>query len=68
MRVLMVHSFLHERGGDTTCLRIQTRLLEAAGHAVAPLATRSRRWTVFSRAAAAPGSRPPLQRRRTASK
>ncbi|MCK6503142.1 glycosyltransferase family 4 protein [Myxococcota bacterium] len=40
MRVLMVHSFHHPRGGDTTYTRDLSRLLEGAGHQVIPLAMR----------------------------
>mgnify|MGYP000980374880 CR=1 FL=1 len=40
MRILMVHSFHHARGGDTTYTRALTRGLQARGHEVSPLATR----------------------------
>ncbi|MFT4976978.1 MAG: glycosyltransferase involved in cell wall biosynthesis [Myxococcota bacterium] len=40
MRVLMIHTFHHARGGDTTYTRALTSLLEAAGHEVIPLAMR----------------------------
>ncbi|MCB9777308.1 MAG: glycosyltransferase [Alphaproteobacteria bacterium] len=40
MRVLMVHSFHHPRGGDTTYTRDLTRLLTKRGHQVIPLAMR----------------------------
>ncbi|RME26871.1 MAG: glycosyltransferase [Deltaproteobacteria bacterium] len=40
MRVLMVHSFHHPRGGDTTYTRDLTRLLADAGDEVIPLAMR----------------------------
>jgi len=40
MRVLMVHSFHHRRGGDTTYTAQLSRLLEAAGHEVIPFAMR----------------------------
>lgn len=40
MRVLMVHSFHHPRGGDTTYTRDLSTLLRSAGHEVIPLAMR----------------------------
>ena len=40
MKVLLVNSFLHARGGDTTCLFTSWRGLEAAGHTVIPFAMR----------------------------
>lgn len=40
MRILMVHSFHHARGGDTTCCRTLSDQLRAAGHQVIPLAMR----------------------------
>ncbi len=40
MRVLMVHSFHHPRGGDATYTRSLTRLLEADGTQVVPFAMR----------------------------
>lgn len=40
MKILMVSSFHHARGGDTTYARGLTRLLEGAGHLVVPLAMR----------------------------
>jgi len=40
MKILMVSSFHHARGGDTTYARGLTRLLEGAGHAVIPFAMR----------------------------
>lgn len=40
MKILMISSFLHERGGDTTYSYGLTRLLRAAGHEVIPFAMR----------------------------
>ncbi|MEL6341800.1 MAG: glycosyltransferase [Myxococcota bacterium] len=40
MRVLMIHTFHHPRGGDSTYTRSLTRLLEQRGHDVIPLAMR----------------------------
>lgn len=40
MRVLLCHTFHHQRGGDSTYARGLTRLLEGAGHDVVPLAMR----------------------------
>ncbi|MDG1480011.1 MAG: glycosyltransferase [Myxococcota bacterium] len=40
MRVLMIHTFHHPRGGDSTYTRSLTGLLENAGHTVAHLAMR----------------------------
>lgn len=40
MKVLMVHTFHHARGGDSTYALGLSRLLEAAGHAVVPLSMR----------------------------
>lgn len=40
MRVLLVHSFWHPRGGDTTCLFAEADALAAAGHEVIPFAMR----------------------------
>ncbi len=40
MNVLLCSSFLHPRGGDTTCLYAMWRGLEANGHAVVPFAMR----------------------------
>lgn len=40
MRVLLCHTFHHQRGGDSTYARGLTRLLEGAGHTVVPLAMR----------------------------
>lgn len=40
MRILMVHSFHHARGGDTTYTRALTRGLIERGHDVSPLAMR----------------------------
>ncbi len=40
MRVLLCHSFHHQRGGDSTYARGLTHLLERAGHSVVPLAMR----------------------------
>lgn len=40
MNVLMVHSFWHARGGDTTCMFSEVAGLEARGHTVIPFAMR----------------------------
>lgn len=40
MNVLMINSFLHPRGGDTTCMFTAARALRAAGHTVAFFAMR----------------------------
>lgn len=40
MRVLMIHTFHHPRGGDSTYTRALTGLLTEAGHEVIPLAMR----------------------------
>lgn len=40
MKVLMINTFHHARGGDATYTRGLTRLLEGAGHPVVPLAMR----------------------------
>ena len=40
MKVLMAHTFHHARGGDSTYALGLSRLLEADGHAVVPLAMR----------------------------
>ncbi len=40
MKVLMIHTFHHPRGGDSTYTRTLTALLEEAGHQVAHLAMR----------------------------
>jgi glycosyltransferase involved in cell wall biosynthesis len=40
MRILMIHTFHHPRGGDSTYTRALTGLLEDAGHTVAHLAMR----------------------------
>lgn len=40
LRILMIHSFHHARGGDSTYTRSLSRLLEAAGHKVIPLSMR----------------------------
>jgi len=40
VKVLMVNTFHHARGGDSTYTRGLTRLLEGAGHEVVPLAMR----------------------------
>ncbi|MFN7144905.1 MAG: glycosyltransferase [Myxococcota bacterium] len=40
MNVLLVNSFLHPRGGDTTCVFTQWRGLLARGHTVVPFAMR----------------------------
>lgn len=40
MKVLMCHTFHHQRGGDSTYTRGLTRLLEEDGHEVVPLAMR----------------------------
>ena len=40
MKVLMIHTFHHPRGGDTTYAALLVRLLEEAGHRVVPLAMR----------------------------
>ncbi len=40
MKVLMINTFHHARGGDATYTRGLTRLLERAGHTVVPLAMR----------------------------
>lgn len=40
MRILIAHSFLHARGGDSTYARTLAKGLEDAGHEVAWLATR----------------------------
>lgn len=40
MKVLMINTFHHPRGGDATYTRGLSRLLESAGHTVIPLAMR----------------------------
>ena len=40
LRILMIHSFHHARGGDSTYTRSLTSLLRARGHTVIPLAMR----------------------------
>lgn len=40
MNVLLVHSFWHERGGDSTAVDATVAALEAAGHRVVPFAMR----------------------------
>ena len=40
MHVLLIHSFWHPRGGDTTSLALQRAGLEARGHVVVPFGTR----------------------------
>ncbi len=40
MKILLCNSFLHPRGGDTTCLFTQWRGLERRGHTVVPFAMR----------------------------
>jgi len=40
VHVLLIHSFWHPRGGDTTSLALQRASLEARGHVVVPFGTR----------------------------
>lgn len=40
MNVLLIHSFWHPRGGDTTSLELQRAALEARGHTVVAFGTR----------------------------
>jgi len=40
VRILMIHTFHHARGGDSTYTRSLSRLLHGAGHDVVPLAMR----------------------------
>ncbi len=40
MNVLMVHSFWHPRGGDTTCMFAEVAGLERRGHTIVPFAMR----------------------------
>lgn len=40
MKVLLVSSFLHHRGGDSTCMFLEAAELEKRGHTVVPFAMR----------------------------
>ena len=40
MRILLIHSFWHSRGGDTTAVALQRAALLARGHTIIPFGMR----------------------------